>query len=409
VAELPVAWSRHEISAVNIEYRDHLSDVDWTALKAALAADNFDNGRSPEQLQRSFENTHAVCIACGEGGVVGTARVLSDGVCNAYLVDLWTLSSLRRQGIARAMIARLLDRLPGQHVYLQADDDLIEFYRRVGFVEQPSGMSRVVGRWLANEPRKPPATTVDQSLRDRISNAVTEALQPLPTVFAGCEGGSAAFGTVDAYSDIDLEYIVGDEASFDDLYAVAERAIEAVSPITASHTPPSGVGRYYKLKEGGDFFLVDLIFFRAGEPDHHLDIERHGEKLPLFDKGDWLRAKPLDESLLAARRDRRYRELQAWFSINQLFVRKAILRGQHVEAVNAFWACTLKPLADLLRMRYCPARWDFGVRYLDRDLPAAVYVHFRDLAFVSDLRDVEVKWAKATAWGAALLRELDSV
>ena len=101
-------------------------------------------------------------------------------------------------------------------------------------------------------------TMIDQSLRNRISDAVAQALRPLPTVFAGGEGGSAAFGKVDAYSDIDLEYIVADDASFDDLYAVAERAIEAVSPITASHTPPKG--RYYKLKDGGDFLLIDLIF-----------------------------------------------------------------------------------------------------------------------------------------------------
>src|SRR5271165_2180699 len=115
---------------------------------------------------------------------------------------------------------------------------------------------------------------LDQSLRCRISDAVTRALMPLPTVFAGWEGGSAAFGAVDAYSDIDLVYIVADDAAFGDLYAIAERAIEAVSPITASYTPP--LGRYYKLKDGGDFFLVDLIFFRTGETDHHLDIERHG-------------------------------------------------------------------------------------------------------------------------------------
>ena len=118
---------------------------------------------------------------------------------------------------------------------------------------------------------------IDQSLRCRISDAVTQALRPLPTVFAGWEGGSAAFGAVDAYSDIDLEYLVADHASFDDLYACAERALEAVSPITASHTPQKG--RYYKLKDGGDFLLVDLIFFRAGDPDCHLDIERHGERV----------------------------------------------------------------------------------------------------------------------------------
>jgi hypothetical protein len=57
-------------------------------------------------------------------------------------------------------------------------------------------------------------------------------------------------------------------------------------------------------------------------------------------------------------------------------------------------------------MRYCPVRWDFGVRYLDRDLPPTVYAEFRDLIFVRDLREVEERLARATVWGEGLLREL---
>ena len=246
--------------------------------------------------------------------------------------------------------------------------------------------------------------TIDHALRDRISKAVTEALRPLPAVFAGWEGGSAAFGAVDAYSDIDLEYLVADDASFERLYASVARAIETVSPIIATHTPLKG--RYYKLKDGGDFLLVDVVFHRVGDPDHCLDIERHGERVPLFDNGNWLRPRPVDQGALGTQREKRYQELRTWFPMSQVFVRKAILRGQHVEAVNAFWACTLKPLAELLRMRYCPVRWDFGVRYLDRDLPPAVYEQVCDLALVRDLRDLERKQARATAWGTELLREL---
>lgn len=165
-------------------------------------------------------------------------------------------------------------------------------------------------------------------------------------------------------------------------------------------------GRYYKLRDGGEFLLVDLCFFRAGAPDHPLEVERHGHIVPLFDKGDWLRLRPLDGDALAARRDKRYRELRTWFTVSQSFVRKAILRGQHVEAMSAFWGYTLRPLAELLRMRYCPVRWDFGVRYLDRDLPAAAYEQVRDLAFVRDLEDLGAKHARATSWGGALIREL---
>lgn len=59
-------------------------------------------------------------------------------------------------------------------------------------------------------------------------------------------------------------------------------------------------------------------------------------------------------------------------------------------------------------MRYCPLRWDFGMRYLDRDLPPDVYTQLRDLVFVRDLAGIELHLPRASAWGAALLRELNS-
>jgi ribosomal protein S18 acetylase RimI-like enzyme len=132
----------------DIRFSMDLERIDWRQLKAVLAADRFDNGRSADQLRRSFENSHSVCLAWSGEQIVGTARVLSDGVCNAYLVDVWTLSTFRRQGIAREMIRQLATRLPGQHIYLQADEDIAEIYRRLGFQEQPVGMSKIVGKWL---------------------------------------------------------------------------------------------------------------------------------------------------------------------------------------------------------------------------------------------------------------------
>jgi ribosomal protein S18 acetylase RimI-like enzyme len=81
--------------------------------------------------------------------LVGMARLLSDGVCNAYLLDVWTSSDYRRQGIASAMIGRLLDQVPGQHVGLQTDEAQA-FYESLGFRPQPEFWSVVVGGWLEN-------------------------------------------------------------------------------------------------------------------------------------------------------------------------------------------------------------------------------------------------------------------
>jgi predicted GNAT family acetyltransferase len=124
--------------------------VDWERAKADLAADNFHNGRSAKALRRSFEQSRHVVFAWDGDRVVGMARLLSDGVCNAYLLDVWTSSSHRRRGIATAMVRMLIEEVPGQHVGLQTDDARA-FYASLGFRPQPEFMSLVVGTWLEPE------------------------------------------------------------------------------------------------------------------------------------------------------------------------------------------------------------------------------------------------------------------
>jgi predicted GNAT family acetyltransferase len=134
----------------NIEYKRDLEGVDWDEMKRTLQEDDFDNGRTPVQLKTSFENSYSTRIAYANSCIIGTARVLSDGICNAYVVDVWTLSAYRRQGIARTMMQQLLAELEGQHVYLFTDS-AVDFYKKVGFTERPVGMEMVVGQWLVNE------------------------------------------------------------------------------------------------------------------------------------------------------------------------------------------------------------------------------------------------------------------
>jgi ribosomal protein S18 acetylase RimI-like enzyme len=135
---------------VTVRIDGSLAGIDWVQAKADLAADDFDNGRSAEALRCSFRQSQHVAFARDGERVVGMARLLSDGVCNAYLVDVWTASTHRRQGIGSAMIRRLLDEVPGQHVGLQTDD-ATAFYGSLGFREQPEFWSTVVGSWLDNE------------------------------------------------------------------------------------------------------------------------------------------------------------------------------------------------------------------------------------------------------------------
>ncbi len=122
--------------------------VDWAAHKADLAADRFDNGRSPDQLRASYTAPGVrLCLAWLDDRLIGTARALSDGVGNAWLVDVWTATPYRRSGVGTAMIRDLLDRLPGQHVALFTEDHRA-FYESLGFALERDGLSTVVGSWL---------------------------------------------------------------------------------------------------------------------------------------------------------------------------------------------------------------------------------------------------------------------
>jgi GNAT superfamily N-acetyltransferase len=143
------AGVRHA-SGMAVQVDGSLEGIDWHHVKTDLAADAFDNGRSPEALHLSFTRSQYVAIARDGDHVVGMARMLSDGVCNAYLLDVWTLSSHRRQGIGSALVRHLLDRVPGQHIGLQTDA-AEPFYAALGFGRQPQFMSTVAGAWLGNE------------------------------------------------------------------------------------------------------------------------------------------------------------------------------------------------------------------------------------------------------------------
>jgi predicted GNAT family acetyltransferase len=142
------------LDATEITYKTDLDGVDWDEMKAILIEDDFHNGRSTAQYKTSFENSYAICIAYADSKIIGTVRALSDGVCNAYIVDVWTYTPYRYRGIAKRMIKMVLEQLQGQHAYLWTDD-MMAFYERIGFQKHESvGFAKVVGAWLVNDNNK---------------------------------------------------------------------------------------------------------------------------------------------------------------------------------------------------------------------------------------------------------------
>ena len=121
--------------------------INWEQLRQDLIDDDFHNGRTTEQLRASFLASQQQIYVLDGDRCIGTARALSDGICNAYIIDVWTQSRYRHQGIGLEMMKRLLNACPGQHINLFTDD-ACEFYMKAGFTERPVGMETVSGKWL---------------------------------------------------------------------------------------------------------------------------------------------------------------------------------------------------------------------------------------------------------------------
>ena len=133
-------------------FHESPAQVNWEQLRDDLVKDDFHNGRTTHQLRLSFENSQLQVYAIDGDRCIGTARALSDGVGNAYVIDVWTQSGFRKQGIATQMMELVIRKCQGQHIYLQTDE-AVRFYRNLGFIEQPVGMSMVAGEYLLNHTR----------------------------------------------------------------------------------------------------------------------------------------------------------------------------------------------------------------------------------------------------------------
>jgi ribosomal protein S18 acetylase RimI-like enzyme len=88
----------------------------------------------PELICRSF--IFAVAVDLRTGSAVGMARVLSDGVSDAYIQDLVVLPEYRMSGIGRMIVSRLLEECKVRGldwIGLIAEPGSERFYLPLGF------------------------------------------------------------------------------------------------------------------------------------------------------------------------------------------------------------------------------------------------------------------------------------
>ena len=245
--------------------------------------------------------------------------------------------------------------------------------------------------------------------REAIIAVLRGAMEARPEVCAMFLAGSDATGRTDAGSDVDACVIAADEAVESTLEA-ASLALGALAPIASRYRLPEptwhGHSQCFYLLEGADpRHMVDLVVMRRSAPDRLLEPERHGTPRVLFDREGLVVPATLDRVGLRERMAAQLDALTARSVIFRALVPKALDRGHVAEAMHFYLGMTWRPLVDVVRMIHCPERFDFGPRYLDRDVPAEWRARIERLALAGSAEELREHHGEAAGLLEALLPE----
>ena len=249
--------------------------------------------------------------------------------------------------------------------------------------------------------------------REDILSALERSLKPIDQVYALWEAGAAAFNRLDLWSDIDLMVAVQDDYVAQ-AWEVIESTLKDCSPIGLRYELPQPTWHghsqvFYRLKDASPFLFIDALVMQQSNPNKFLEVEQHGQAKVIFDKLEVTQPPSFDPNALQDQLYGQLQQMKVTFNLFQVETLKEINRGNEIEAISFYYSTSIRPLVELLRIRYMevPARHKFYTRYIQYDLPQEVVDDLRPLFFVHDLADLASKHRLAGDWFHRVMQELE--
>ncbi|MFN8287164.1 MAG: hypothetical protein U0V74_10445 [Chitinophagales bacterium] len=248
--------------------------------------------------------------------------------------------------------------------------------------------------------------------RDKIISPLIAFLQSIPQINAVWEGGSAAWGRIDNWSDIDLQVDVADDL-VDDIMWRTENFLEQTFgidlkfPIQPSVWP--GVTQtFFRLKDTSPFLLLDFAVIKTSAKSKFLEQEIHGNAIVHFDRAGITQGIHANTTELFKKLEERLPMLKTRFEIFQILVEKELKRGNAIEAFNFYLGFTVQPIIEALRIVHCPYHWNFHSRYIHYELPKKWVEKIQPLYFVADADELKQKWKQAAELFADAIQEAEN-
>jgi hypothetical protein len=237
--------------------------------------------------------------------------------------------------------------------------------------------------------------------REEIVRALQRDLEPIEYIYAFWQSGSIAFDRVDQWSDIDLQLVVDDE-KVKETFADVERSLTHFSSIEQKYYNPEVPEAFYRLRNAGEYLIIDLAILKQSAPEKFLEPRIHGDLIFYFNKSNRVTFPEWDDVAWRKRLEARSKRLKERFRLFNNHIEKEIKRGNHLEAIDLYYNLTLATLLEELRIKHNPFHYDFKMRYVHYELPRDVLDRLEKLYFVGSPAELEEKYHEASKWFSEL-------
>lgn len=237
-------------------------------------------------------------------------------------------------------------------------------------------------------------------------------LRGMPEVISAFEGGSAATGFLDEWSDLDLEAVCEDDA-VEKVMATVRAALDRSFGILREYRIPEpawhGFSQSFWLLRGTPpLYYVDFAVIRRSQPDKMTETDRHGHRVVWFERESVIAETVSSAADILARGKKLFANATAMDFLMILEARKGVARDDFAEAFSPYYRFLGGGLAVLLNLKHRPAKADFGLRYSRRDYPEADRALVEAALKVSSVAELSASLDRLVSRFEALKAELSA-
>ena len=129
-----------------ISYKLGLEYINWSELfdlyKKVGMLKRFIENRDFDKIQSAFQKSYKVVTAWDEKRLIGSCRMLSDGICYGAIFDVAVLPEYQKKGVGKGLMNLLLKKEESMTIHLTSTFGNEDFYKKLGFKKHKTAYSK---------------------------------------------------------------------------------------------------------------------------------------------------------------------------------------------------------------------------------------------------------------------------